>query len=348
MTKYVPAVRFQDLSKSFNVASTSFSSITDTAIMNAPEGKLFEITDAAKGMLDQLREVNQALNDKGAEVQDLIKDATRLTKNVYDSFMDLSKLPEAKIGELINDIIPGDVKGVTNALKGMTKVCRNNALGAGLPFGKLQGAKCDGMNIGVNSCSSGAGDVLGKSLASGFNSLLDSVGNLVGKIMSLANLGFNANLCKILGGLLEGVKSKSVIGSTLGMLANQQGLKGNFTAILDIGANAIGSGVNIGKLIPGTIGNIVSGVTSFGDNYQNGTAAAYERFDAALEGIDGERFTDSLGTETPSVEKFENASLKYKWSVRNSLQGNDFDDEDMNGIPDVDENKAAIAMSTMA
>jgi hypothetical protein len=160
----IPSVRFKDLSKDFNIASSSFASLRDEAILNMPEVNIDDLTESAKSLLDQLKELNQDAQSGLDEIKDIVADATRVTQNVFDTFMDLSKLPESMIGDLISDIIPGEMSSLTNSLKNMTKVCRNKGLGSGLGFKNNGIGNCNGMNIGFNNCSSSAGGILRRAM----------------------------------------------------------------------------------------------------------------------------------------------------------------------------------------
>ena len=52
----VPAVRFESLSRDFNLPQTSFQSIRDSEILNAPLDAIKEGLESAKGLLSQLKE----------------------------------------------------------------------------------------------------------------------------------------------------------------------------------------------------------------------------------------------------------------------------------------------------
>lgn len=338
----IPSVRFKDLSKDFNIASSSFASLRDEAILNIPEVNIDDLTESAKSLLDQLKELNQDAQSGLGAIKDVVADATRVTQNVFDTFMDLSKLPEAMIGDLISDIIPGEMSSLTNSLKSMTKVCRNNGLGSGLGFKNNGIGNCSGMNIGFNNCSSSAGGVLGKSLLGGIGELLNGIGNIIGKVMSLANIGFNANLCKILGGLLDGIGNKSIIGTTIGLLANQQGIKGNLNALFDIGSTAAGFGMSVAKGFPSTTSNIVKGVTSYGLNFQNAKSAMFDRLEGTIETLDPGWMSAGVGSISLSVEKFSDASSEILGSVSDRLKNVDFDMDNLDLPMDNDEGYTAL------
>lgn len=356
----IPAKRFDSLTKDFNVASATFASIKDSGILNAPEEILADIASEAKGLVDQLKGLGEkftedsGLGELASEAKDMlstvsglsndamstIKDATRFAQNVANTFTDLSKLPESIIGDLVDSLIPSELSGLSNALKNMTKTCRNNVLGSSLPFGRMSGIGCNGLNFGTDNCQKASAGVLGKGLASGLNSALGAVNNMIGKILALGNLGFNAGLCGVLGSLLDGVTDKGILGTTLGVLANQQGLKGNLNAIFDISKNAAGVGVTVSNLFPKTAETILSGTKSLGLNFQNASLQALEGLESSLDVLQPDWKLDGsnpIGLKLPSVERLAEASTKVKDSMIQSLRLNNFSESNLNAIPDVDE-----------
>lgn len=324
----IPAVRFENLTSDFNIASKSFSSIKDAAILNAPEvANIKDAISSAKDLISQLKELE---NEAVDETRDLIKNATRQVEDIYNTFVDITKLPGDFINEKLQEFFPEDLGQITNAIKNMTTVCRNNALGNSLGFGKLKPSDCgNGLSIG-NCPPSSAKNVLGKALTNGVNSIAGMAQNLLGKVMALANIGFNANLCGVFSAVMDTVSDLPVIGTAAALLGNQQGSKGNLNAVFDIAKTVAAKDINIAAIIPSTVSNIVAGVKSMDGVKQEEKQSIWASLQGSLETFDKNWLSSSDGIS--SIEKIKASSKSVIDFIGDSLKSNDF--TDLNSVPD--------------
>lgn len=332
----IAAQRFDGFKTDFNTAVSDFKSIKDNIVLNSPIADLEGLIGEAKGLLDQLKETGQdTLNDlksqlpdgvgnfegakelykdaKGALAagKDMIADATRVTQDLVGTFTDLTKLPEKLVGDFINDVIPEELSGLKNSISSLAKVCRNNALGGAMGLGAGLNPKlgCDGIGGSAGKCPpSKISNMLSKSGISAFKGLMGSIGNLVGKIMSLANLGFNANLCNIFAPLVESVTSSPIVAATAGLLINGQGSKGNFNAVRDISKTVAAKGINVPSMFPNTIKNVTGGLNSAVTSAKEKGKQLYENVTGTLAAVDKDWIGDDSNINISKLAK--NDSLK--------------------------------------
>lgn len=323
----IPAQRFSSLTSDFNVGSQSFQSLKDNEILNAPLNSFEDAMNSAKDLISQLKELEQ---DVLNPAKDLIQEATRVAQDFVSSFTDMAKLPESAIEGFLNDLFPGSMSGASNAFKNISKLCRNKALGSAAAFGKVPIPKCDGMNVGFGNCSpSQAANALGRAGINGMNSILDKARNALAAVLSLANAGYNANLCGVFAAVTDGITSIPLLTSSAGILANQQGGQGNLSAIFDIVKGVAGNGLNVAGVFPGTVEAIAKGVTSLGQNYQNDANTMGDSFLSSLEAIDQD-WGGSLDGIT-SVAKVA-ASSVLPTIGSNLLKNKTFDPDDLGQI----------------
>ena len=323
----VPAVRFQSLNRDFNLPQTSFQSIRDSEILNAPLNAIKEGLESAKGLLTQLKETAKGAMSK---VKSVLDSVTRFTQNIFDMFVDIAKLPEALLNDLLQAILPDDFGRLGAALRGMTKICRNNALGSALGFGSLSPAKCGGMNLGFGNCPpNSAMTALGAAGVNSLNSLLKAASNVLAKILALGNIGFNANLCNIFAAITDGIGDLGILTSAAGILANQQGRKGNLGAVFDISKTVSAKGLNVGASFPETVKNITSGMKNLGGNVKNAAIAVGSSVVGSLEALDNKWLKSGDGKN--SIEKLAN-NQTFGSVTSMQLSSNSFDVNNMNAV----------------
>ena len=323
----VPAVRFESLSRDFNLPQTSFQSIRDSEILNAPLDAIKEGLESAKGLLSQLKETAKNAMSK---VKGILDSVTRFTQNIFDMFADIAKLPEALLNEVLQALLPDDFGKLGAALRGMTKVCRDNALGSALGFGNLSPAKCGGMNLGFGNCPpNSAMTALGAAGVSGLNGLLKAASNVLAKVLALGNIGFNANLCNIFAAITEGIGDLGTLTSAAGILANQQGRKGNLGAVFDISKTVAAKGLNVGASFPETVKNITSGMKNLGGNVKNAAINVGASVMGSLEALDNNWLKSGDGRD--SIEKLAN-NQTFGSVTSMQLGSNSFDVNNMNVV----------------
>lgn len=332
----ISSQRFEGFKSDFNVAVADFKSFKENVVQNSPIAEIEGIIGEAKELLNQLKESGQdalsSLKDqlpdgvgdfegakelykdaKGALAsgKEMIADATRFTQDLVGTFTDLTKLPEKMVGDFINDIIPDEMSGLKNSISGLAKVCRNNALGGAMGLGSGLNPKlgCDGVGGSAGKCPpTKIGNMLSKSGIGAFKSLMGAIGNLVGKIMSLANLGFNANLCNIFAPLVESVTSSPVVATAAGLLINGQGAKGNFNAVRDVSKTVAAKGINVPSMFPNTIKNVTGGLNAAVTSAKEKGKQLFDNVTGTLAAVD----KDWIGTDNNiNISKLsKNDSLK--------------------------------------
>ena len=337
----IPLKRFQSLDTDFHVGVADFKSIIDDSkgAINIADDFIAEKTatlDAAIGQLKkELVEAKGAKDAIMGSINGAMDDATRFTKGLTGDITDMTKIPEKYINGAIDDIF-GTSDGLGAKMKGLVKTCRNQSLSkARLGSKGFKKPMCNGLSMSAGNCSaSGASGILSSATAGVFSKAFNAVGNIISKVMALANLGFNANLCNVLGSIMDtafgavGSIFDSVLASigvkTLitGTLANTQALLGNISAIADVAKNA--TGLNVADYLPATARNVlgavsgVAGMVSGLPGIASSKSIGYNQ-DLLLEGramlgatelLDPFAFTSKDGY--PSTESFSNASASLR------------------------------------
>lgn len=275
----IPAVRFDSLTKEYNIAATNFAAIYENNVLNSPEVK--DAKEAAQELMAQLKN-----NDVVEVSKDILKSVTRVTQDVFGTFVDLAKLPETTLTGIIDDIFPSSTSSTKSLLKGMVKTCRNDALGRGLGLGiAFNLPKCNGFGIGIGKCPPNlSADILNKATGNFLNQPLKLLGNILKQIVSLGGLGFNANLCGVFAAITQGITDRNVLGAAAGILLNQEGVKGNIQAVFDISKSL--DNFPILSSFPKTISNIAGNFIKPLGAFQNGIVALSGMTSAALGAID--------------------------------------------------------------
>lgn len=266
----IAAQRFGGFKEDFNLATSSFTSLKVNEILNTPQVVFNDLLSTAKDLVGQYKEVAQNVF---TPIKSAIDQATRFTKNMYQTFTDLAKFPQTFVAGIIDDIFPGASSSVKNLLKNMTQVCRDKALGnaVNLKF-KMPNPKCDGMQIGSSNCPAGpAMSLINQATGSALTSAIKLVGNLINQIVGLGNIGFGANLCGVFAAITQGLTDKSILTSAAGILLNQQGSMGNLQAVFDISKNL--NDMPVLNAFPDTIKNIAENAMVPLGNFQNGVMA---------------------------------------------------------------------------
>lgn len=377
----IVAQRFEAMRTDLNVAVQDFKSIKDNGVFNAPLDMLKEARDNAKSLLEQLNSVKGQVSDfldektggllgsaneiidkeksqiagaieglKGSGfemdgVKGILENATRVTEDLIGTFTDVSSLPDKLVNGFIDSIIPDGLGSVSNSLRSLTKICRNNALGASMGFGGLNNPKCDGLSAGVGNCPPGPALNLLSGVGLGALAGLIDVGkNLLGKILALANIGFGAGLCGVFTGLTQSITNNAVVGFAAGLLVNQQGLKNNIGAVRDVAKTTIARNINASAIFPGTIKNVTTGITDLGKNQKNDKLKSSESYFGSLKGLD----ENWNGTEeSPDISRVFNSGV-IRDSSKNMLNTRPAG-SDVNSPPAMDRELAtSIFMSNRA
>lgn len=299
--------RFEGMHRDFNVASESFTKIKDAtdSVINSATDFLDVNLDPLMDLVDQLKDMKQDAVD---EAMGAIEKATRFTDDMFGTFTDLASLPGDLVNGMLKDLIP-DVN--SSLLKGLTdifKICKSNAgRGVGMKGKKFKPPSCSGLTMGTKNCSNtntagvlngilgGIGGVIG-GVADLFNKAVGVFDNLLKKIVSLASIGFSANLCGVFSALIDGVKDKSIITLAAGVLLNAEGKAGNIQAAFDIGKNL--SGINVPSMFPSTISNIAENLKNPIGMVKNSIGQFSQAVTGTLESIDSKFLGSNL---VPSI-----------------------------------------------
>lgn len=271
----IPLKRFESLDSDFHVGVGDFMSEVNDSLgtLNIADDFISEKNSEMEAAIGQLKkDILEAKAVKDAVMgaaNQAISDVTRFTKDLAQDITDMSMIPERYINGMIDDIF-GTTDGLGASMRGLVKTCRNQAMSrAGLGRNRFANPRCGGLSMSAGQCSStGASGILSNATAGVFTRGFNAVNNLIKKILSLAGLGFNANLCNVLGPLLDtafgaagslfdSVASatgvKTLITSSLGSV---QALMGNVSAVADVAKNVAGLGVS--SFLPSSVRNIVN------------------------------------------------------------------------------------------
>ena len=294
----IPVKRWESLDKDFNVGVQDFSSIGKEigGTFNTAMASANELAGEIKGVLTDLKGLK---DDALGQAMDALKSATRFADDALGTFTDLAKLPESVLDSVIKSILPDGSLSSAAKLKSTIKTCRNNALGRGLGLsGKNLGVGCGNGKFRVGNCASNASTTQGLlDDIFGNNGLLGqaskAVANVLRKIVSLASLGYGADLCGVFAAATNGVKDKGLLTMAAGNLLNSVGLDGNFKAVGDIAKNL--TGLNVTALMPSTLANIAQHIPMPLDFNKNSVGAFGESVTSILGEVDSEYITGTGG-----------------------------------------------------
>ena len=214
-----------------------------------------------KGEFDEIKSGINDIKEIYSGVKNAIEDATRFTDSVFDSFTELGKMSEETVVSLIDETFGDSDSTTKNLIKNMTKVCRNRALGNSVGFkNNFKTPKCNGINVSTKTnCSQNtATDIINQATTAELEKTQQALNKVLSQVLTLANVGFGANLCGVFSAVTQGVTDQSVISTAAGVLINQQAKQGNLQAVFDISKNLEGS--NITGSFPKTLSNIAENV----------------------------------------------------------------------------------------
>jgi hypothetical protein len=305
----IASKRFDSLHTDFNVATETFASIKDATktTINSADEFAKEALSPLKDLVSQIKGLNQTAS---SAAMDSVKAATRFTDDMFGTFTDVAKIPEATLNSLLNDILPsGPGASATNKkLADTIRICRGNA-GRGLGLSsKVKLPNCDGLSFGVNNCSkTDTAGLLNSLLNSDLAKAVKAIESLLRKIVSLASMGFAAGLCGVFAAVVNGVSNKSVLTQAAGILLNAEGKSGNTQAVLDISKSL--SGINVVPSYANTTANIAENLTAPTSMAKNGVGVFTDKIHAAMEEVDKtylgtqNNSTAALGKKNPVMSK---------------------------------------------
>lgn len=276
----IAAKRFKVLDEETNVAVADFYSSTSSDIFNSPNNIVNEITtdlaafvDNAKGTsLDSITSaitnstsiaLPASVADAASAIGSATQAATRTAKGISGALKDISGLSTKSLDKLVSEALPDNplVQSTFNKLSGS---CKNKALssgGLGKPFDvslNCNGSKRSGSSSTCNSSS--YGDLLNKLTGGSYNSTWADGNAALKALVSLANYGYNLNLCGVFGALSSGISSDpGVLSRASGSLLGTLSSAGNTLGVLDV----IKSSAGLHPLLenPSAISQVFSGVS---------------------------------------------------------------------------------------
>lgn len=268
-----PAQRFQSLSSSENIGLASLRDIKGSAVYNTVSNKLEEVSEGLKDLIGSLTGGATPPLDK---IKDQVDESVRATRDVFSTLQDMTKLSPADIEKSVSDMLP-DNPVLQTAFRQLSTQCRNSAMGNVPGF---RGFK-DKLNCGTpgqGQCSSSqVSGFLDKFTGGAIGFIAKTLTSMLRSLMTLANMGYTAGLCRIFGALANGMPGSVVQKAAAGAMALAAG-RGNVNAVFDI---AGGMGSSIPSLeIPSLVGRVTEGF-KIPDNYKaQGTSDLY---DASME-----------------------------------------------------------------
>lgn len=247
-----PAQRFESLSKSENLGLASLKDIKGSAVYNTVTNKLEEVSGELKGIVSSL---TQGINPPLDDIKNKVEEGLRVTKDTFSTLRDLTNISPRDIENSISDMLP-DNPVLQNAFRQLSSQCRDNALGNIPNFrGFKDNASCGQPGQGKCSSSQVSG-LLSKLTGGAIGSIVQSLGSMLKSLMTLANLGYTAGLCKIFGALASSMPGGVIQKAAAGAMALAAG-RGNVTAVFDI---ASGMKSSIPSLeIPSLVNRVTEG-----------------------------------------------------------------------------------------
>lgn len=276
----MPSQRFETFSKTQNIGITSVNSIKSSDVYNTVTNKLTEVTQDLKNIANS---ITGTVLPKGVTLQnidDKINDAIRATKDTFTSIQDFTRMSVKDVENAIAELLPGDPT-LQNMFRTLTSQCRDSALGGRPNFKPFKDTgKC---GSGNGKCDTASTNGLFNKLTGGLiGAVTKTIQSLLNTLVTLANLGYSASLCKIFSALADNLPSGVIQRGAAAILAVQGG-KGNTTAVLDVTANM--GKVNPSREIPGLTKRVAENYKT-PDNFKPGTRdTLYEGYATALGSI---------------------------------------------------------------
>ncbi len=243
-----PAQRFESFSKSENLGVAALANITTSDVYNTVSNKLSEATEGLTSLVDSLKE---SIIPPDFQIDNKLQDATRAVKDVFSTLQDVTKMAPKMLENQIASMLP-DNPVIQNTFRQLASQCKNKALSQRPGFKKFK----DKIGCGKSKSGCSGGEVSGL-LGKVTGGLIDAIGKtldmLMTAVMTLANLGYNAGLCKIFASLVNNIPGGVIQKAAAGVMAMVGG-QGNVSAVFDI---ASGMGNAIPSLeIPSLVGRV--------------------------------------------------------------------------------------------
>lgn len=286
----LPAQRFQSYSRSENLGLTQLKGITSSEVYNTVVNKLAEVSEGLNDIVDSL---TQKIVPPG--IEEAIDDGVRAVKDVFTTIQDITKFDAKAIENEIAGMLP-DNPAIQNTFRQITAQCRNKALSQTPGFKKFKDKLSCGSGSGACSSSQISG-LLNKATGGLIDLVAKGINGILKAVMSLANMGYDAGLCKIFGALVNNLPGGVVQKAAAGLLGVVGG-QGNVTAVLDISAN-------MGRAIPSLEAkNLVGRITNNFKTpklFYNNEGEMFDGMMDAYDGIDPGYDRDEYGMRTISA-----------------------------------------------
>lgn len=247
--------RFKALDQSFNLPMTSVKDSLPTEILNSGYNTVVsvssDITNFLKNAtgqlslsglrdtaLSQLSGVKSALglDQMSADFASLTDSSLiREARGLYKSVMDLTQLTPNAVERYISGVF-SDNPAVASSIKSLATSCRTSAL-SNVTLGRVADKRItcqSGSSSSANrSCNvSSVNSIFNKLSGGTFGSAASDINLLLKRATTLANLGYDMNLCGVMGVVANG--ATDYLGRLVSIVLLEQASKGNTSAVLDI------------------------------------------------------------------------------------------------------------------
>lgn len=339
----VAAKRFAFQGEETNLAVTSFIDSKTSELFNSPNNELKEM---GKDMSDFLSQ-SIAIPEIDLSVPDDFKDLTRIAKDSWTSVKDLSKLSVNDLNKHVEGLFP-DNPGATAAFKKLSQSCKTSSTGkfsAGKPFDT--NIDCNGKSrASGGGCTSGINDIISKLSGGSYNSAFNDLNRSLSNLVSLATMGYKANMCGVFTALTGGIGSDLVKSKGASMILGELGSSGNLRGVFDLAKSTAGPGFAVIKNIPNGISNVFSNFKLPFDSKETELASLSESVSLSMESFDN-KWDRSSFDNMASVSYLSSFNEDYSKAMRGEAMKFSVDEDDLDFIPKSSVNLARTGVASL-
>lgn len=286
--------RFNTFATSQNLGFGDLSTIKNSEVYNTVTNKLKEVSSDLE---KTAKSAIQGYLPEGVDIDDvnaLVKEGIRNTKDTFTALKNMSNFSVSDIENEIASLLPGD-RDIQNSFRTLAAVCRDNALSKTPGFKPFED-KIGCGTPGKGKCQSGQVSGFFSKLTNGaIETVKSSIQQMLRALISLGNLGYSGNLCKIFTALTDKLSPNVIQRGAASLLATFGG-SGNLPAVFDI-ASSLAPNINPSLEIPSLVGRISENFAIPTNISVTGYKDLYDGFLTALDSI-GPGW--SVGTATMS------------------------------------------------
>lgn len=339
----IQAQRFKFADAETNVAVSDFIDSKTSDLFNSPNNVLKDIDKDMSSFLDQAKSAVKI----DLKMPDSLGDLARKSKDAWTSVKDLSKLGQNDLNKYVDGLFPNNPLAVAS-FKKLSQSCKTSSSGhynSGKPFDKS--VNCNGKNrASPGGCGSGIGDILNKLSGGDYNAAHRDLNSALSNLVSLATMGYKANLCGVFNALTGGLDSNLLKSRGASMLLGSLGSAGNIRGVFDLAASTGGSAFSVIKDIPNGVSNVFSNFKIPFDAKQTELSSIADSTNLSMDSFYS-KWKNSEYDNIPSVTALTNVTDDFKDVLKAKSMDVSINEDDLDHIPSSDTISTRAACASM-